>query len=53
MKYIFLLYANYYNTNFILFLYIRKMIKAREGRAIYDIFNIGNLDFIINDLCVN
>ncbi len=29
------------------------MIEEREGRAICDIFNIGDVDLIINDVCVN
>ncbi len=29
------------------------MIEIREGKAICGIFNIGDVDFIINDLCVN
>ncbi len=29
---------------------LREMIEVREG---WDIFNIGVVDFIINDLCVN
>ncbi len=32
---------------------LREMIEVREGRAICDIFNIGDVDLIINDLCVN
>ncbi len=32
---------------------LREMIEVREGRAICDICNIGDVDFIINDLCVN
>ncbi len=32
---------------------LRKMIEIREGCAICDIFNIGDVDFIINDLCAN
>ncbi len=32
---------------------LREMFEVREGRAICDIFNIGHVDFIINDLCVN
>ncbi len=32
---------------------LRKMIELREGRAICDIFNTGDVDFIIIDLCVN
>ncbi len=30
---------------------LREMIKVKEGRAICYIFNIGDVDFIINDLC--
>ncbi len=30
-----------------------EMIKLREGRAKYDILNIDDVEFIINDLCVN
>ncbi len=29
------------------------MIEVREGRAICDIFNIGDVDFIINDFIIN
>ncbi len=29
---------------------LRKMIEVGVGRAICDIFNIGDVDFIINDL---
>ncbi len=32
---------------------ISEMIEVKEGRAICVIFNIGDVDFIINDLCVN
>ncbi len=29
------------------------MIEVKEGWAKCDIFNIGEVDFITNDLCVN
>ncbi len=29
------------------------MIEVREGRAKYDIYNIDDVESIINDLCVN
>ncbi len=32
---------------------LREMIEVREGRAKCDIFNIDDVEFIINDLCVN
>ncbi len=32
---------------------LREIIEVREGRAKYDIFNIDDVEFIINDLCVN
>ncbi len=32
---------------------LREMIYVREGRAKCDIFNIDDVEFIINDLCVN
>ncbi len=32
---------------------LREMIEVMEGRAKCDIFNIDNVEFIINDLCVN
>ncbi len=32
---------------------LREMIEVREGRAKCDIFNIQDVEFIINDLCVN
>ncbi len=32
---------------------LRKIIEVREGRAKCDIFNIDDVEFIINDLCVN
>ncbi len=30
----------------------REIIEVREGWSICDIFNIGDADFIINDLCI-
>ncbi len=32
---------------------LREMIELRGGRAKCDIFNIDDVEFIINDLCVN
>ncbi len=32
---------------------LREMIEVREGRDKCDIFNIDDVEFIINDLCVN
>ncbi len=32
---------------------LREMIDVREGMAKCDIFNIDDVEFIINDLCVN
>ncbi len=32
---------------------LREMIEVREGRAKCDIFKIDDVEFIINDLCVN
>ncbi len=32
---------------------LRELIEVREGRAKCDIFNIDDVEFIINDLCVN
>ncbi len=32
---------------------LREMFEVREGRAKCDIFNIDDVEFIINDLCVN
>ncbi len=32
---------------------LREMIQVRKVRTICDIFNIGNVNFIINDFCVN
>ncbi len=32
---------------------LREMIEVRQGRAKCDIFNIDDVEFIINDLCVN
>ncbi len=32
---------------------LREMIEVREGMAKCDIFNIDDVEFIINDLCVN
>ncbi len=32
---------------------LREMIEVREGRAKCDIFNIDDVEFIINDWCVN
>ncbi len=32
---------------------LREMIEVSEGRAICDIFIISDLDYFINDLCVN
>ncbi len=32
---------------------LREMTEARDERIICDIVNIGDVDFIINDLCVN
>ncbi len=32
---------------------LREIIEVREGRAKCDIFNIDDVEFIINDLCVN
>ncbi len=32
---------------------LREMIEVRKGRAKCDIFNIDDVEFIINDLCVN
>ncbi len=32
---------------------LREMIEVREGRAKCDIFNTDDVEFIINDLCVN
>ncbi len=32
---------------------LREMIEVREENAKCDIFNIDNVEFIINDLCVN
>ncbi len=32
---------------------LREMIEVRDGWAICDICNIGDVDIIINDLCVN
>ncbi len=32
---------------------LREMIEVREGRTKCDIFNIDDVEFIINDLCVN
>ncbi len=32
---------------------LREMIEVREGRVKCDIFNIDDVEFIINDLCVN
>ncbi len=32
---------------------LREMIEVREGSVICDIFNIGDVDFVINDLYVN
>ncbi len=32
---------------------LREMIEVSEGRAKCDIFNIDDVEFIINDLCVN
>ncbi len=32
---------------------LREMIEVREGRVICDTFKIGDVDFIINDLCIN
>ncbi len=32
---------------------LREMIEIREGRAECDIFNIDDVEFIINVLCVN
>ncbi len=32
---------------------LREMIEVREGMAKCDIFNINDVEFTINDLCVN
>ncbi len=32
---------------------LREMIEVSKGRAKCDIFNIADVEFIINDLCVN
>ncbi len=32
---------------------LREMIEVREGMAKCDIFNIDDVEFVINDLCVN
>ncbi len=32
---------------------LREMIEVRGGLATCDIFNIDDVNFIINDLCVN
>ena len=32
---------------------LREMIEVREGRDKCDIFNIDDVEFIINDFCVN
>ncbi len=32
---------------------LREMNEVREGRAKCDIFNIDDVEFIINDLCIN
>ncbi len=32
---------------------LREMIEVREGRVKCDIFNIDDVELIINDLCVN
>ncbi len=32
---------------------LREIIEVREGRAKCDIFNIDDVEFLINDLCVN
>ncbi len=33
--------------------FLREIIEVREGSAKCDIFNIDDVEFIINDLCVN
>ncbi len=32
---------------------LREIIEARAEYAKYDFFNIGDVDFIINDICVH
>ncbi len=32
---------------------LREMIEKMEGRTKCDIFNIDDVEFIINDLCIN
>ncbi len=49
-------YSEWYNTvndkEIVNVCIAREMIEVREGWTICDIFNIGDVDSIINDLCV-
>ncbi len=49
-------YGEWYDTvsdNEIVSVCILRVFEVTEGRAKCDIFNIDDVEFIINDLCVN
>ncbi len=46
-------YSEWYDNEIDSVCILREMIEVREGMAKCDIFNIDDVEFIINDLCFN